>query len=147
MTLTSDTIHVSREIGGNVIMQIPDVDRGKAVLRNIVGVVLQKNDQGFHKIETQYGMLDKLYCRYVLYIYVHVLSEFDKCKDKFLHEEDVPNINLPLGTVTKEADIGTGKGFMRCVCMKGCMTKRCLCMKNGYLCNSKCHDSLSCNNK
>lgn len=74
-------------------------------------------------------------------------SEFDKCKEKFLHEEDVPNTKLPLRTVAKEAAIGTGQGFIRCVCKKGCVTKRCLCKKNGYLCNSKCHDSLSCNNK
>ncbi|CAG9577522.1 unnamed protein product [Danaus chrysippus] len=64
MTLASDKIHVPVEIGDNVIIQIPDVDRAKANLRNIVGVILQKDDQGFHKIGTKYGMLDKLYCRY-----------------------------------------------------------------------------------
>ncbi|CAG9577527.1 unnamed protein product [Danaus chrysippus] len=92
MTLASDKIHVPVEIGDNVIIQIPDVDRAKANLRNIVGVVLQKDDQGFHKIGTKYGMLDKLYC----------MSELDKCKEKFLHEEDVPNTSLPLRTVARE---------------------------------------------
>lgn len=64
MTLASDAIHVPVEIGDNVIIRIPDVDRAKADLRNIVGVVLQKDEQGFHKIGTKYGILDKLCCRY-----------------------------------------------------------------------------------
>ncbi|CAG9561120.1 unnamed protein product [Danaus chrysippus] len=114
MTLASDKIHVPVEIGDNVIIQIPDVDRAKANLRNIVRVVLQKDDQDFHKIGTKYAMLDKLYCR----------SELDKCKEKFLHEEDVPNTSLPLRTVAREASIGTGQGFMRCVCKKGYPRKK-----------------------
>lgn len=96
-----------------------------------------------------YILLFSLYHYYVKANYLNVFfrSEFDKCKEKFLREEDVPNTNLPLRTVAKEAAIGTGQGFMRCVCKKGCMSKRCLCKKSGYLCNSKCHDSFSCNNK
>lgn len=37
--------------------------------------------------------------------------------------EDILNINLPLRTVSKEAAIGIGQGFMSCVCKKGWMSK------------------------
>ncbi|KAI4455492.1 hypothetical protein MML48_9g00008913 [Holotrichia oblita] len=64
MKLASDSIHARVEIGDNIIIPIPDVDRAKADLRNIIGVVLQMDEQGLHKIGTKYGILDKLYCRY-----------------------------------------------------------------------------------
>lgn len=67
MKLASDSIHARVEIGDNIIIPIPDVDRAKADLRNIIGVVLQMDEQGLHKIGTKYGILDKLYCRYVLF--------------------------------------------------------------------------------
>ncbi|KAI4469133.1 giy-yig endonuclease superfamily [Holotrichia oblita] len=67
MKLASDSIHARVEIGENIIIPIPDVDRAKADLRNIIGVVLQMDEQGLHKIGTKYGILDKLYCRYVLF--------------------------------------------------------------------------------
>ncbi|KAI4455650.1 hypothetical protein MML48_9g00000106 [Holotrichia oblita] len=63
MKLASDSIHARVEIGDNIIIPIPDVDRAKADLRNIIGVVLQMDEQGLHKIGTKYGILDKLYCR------------------------------------------------------------------------------------
>jgi len=41
---------------------------------------------------------------------------------------------------------GSGQGFLRCLCTKKCVTKRCLCFKNRILCNSKCHSSSPCCN-
>lgn len=65
MKLVSDALHPPVEKGDNIIIPIPDVDRAKADLRNIIGVVLEKNQEGLHKIGTKHGILDKLYCRYV----------------------------------------------------------------------------------
>ncbi|XP_023241970.1 uncharacterized protein LOC111640202 [Centruroides sculpturatus] len=137
MKLASDSIHAPVEIGDNIIIPIPDVDRAKADLRNIIGVILQKDEQGLHKIGTKYGILDKLYCR----------SEFDMSKENFLPLEEVPETNVSLRTAARRAALGTGQGFARCLCKKSCMSKRCFCRKKGNLCNSKCHDSLPCNNK
>ncbi|KAK9679897.1 hypothetical protein QE152_g39579 [Popillia japonica] len=44
MKLASDSIHARIEIGDNIIIPIPDVDRAKADLRNIIGVVLQMDN-------------------------------------------------------------------------------------------------------
>jgi hypothetical protein len=41
MKIISDATHPPVDVGGNVILPIPDVDRAKADLRNLVGVVLE----------------------------------------------------------------------------------------------------------
>jgi hypothetical protein len=62
MELISDATHPPVDVGSNVIIPIPDVDRAKADLRNIVGVLLDKNEDGLYKIGTKDGVVDKLYC-------------------------------------------------------------------------------------
>jgi hypothetical protein len=59
----SDAIHPPVDVGGNVILPIQDVDRAKADLRNLVGVVLQRNEDGLYRIETKEGVVNKLYCK------------------------------------------------------------------------------------
>ncbi|KAJ4449730.1 hypothetical protein ANN_01134 [Periplaneta americana] len=54
-------------IGGNIIIRIPDVDRGEVDLRNLLGVLLETNDDDLYRIGTEDEILNKLYCR----------SEFD----------------------------------------------------------------------
>jgi hypothetical protein len=63
MKLISDATHPPVDVGGYVIIPIPDVDRAKADLQNIVGVVLDKNEDGLYKIGTKDRVVDKLYCR------------------------------------------------------------------------------------
>ncbi|GBP68827.1 Ionotropic receptor 25a [Eumeta japonica] len=65
MKATSDKSHPPANIGDNMTtIPIPDVDKGKGDLRNIIGVILQKNDEGFYKVGTKHGILQKLYYRY-----------------------------------------------------------------------------------
>jgi hypothetical protein len=59
----SDATHSPVDVGGNIILPIPDVDRAKADLQNFVGVVLQENEDGLCRIETKDGVVNKLYCR------------------------------------------------------------------------------------
>jgi hypothetical protein len=63
MKLISDATHPPAYVGGNVIIPIPDLDRAKADLRHILGVVLDTNEDGLYKIGTKDGVVDKLYCR------------------------------------------------------------------------------------
>jgi organic hydroperoxide reductase OsmC/OhrA len=44
MKMISDATHLPVDVEGNVILPIPDVDRAKADLRNVVGVVLERNE-------------------------------------------------------------------------------------------------------
>ncbi|KAF2904930.1 hypothetical protein ILUMI_01246 [Ignelater luminosus] len=57
MKATSDKSHPPANIGDNVTIPIPDVDKGKGDLRNIIGVILQTNDEGFYKVGTKHGAL------------------------------------------------------------------------------------------
>ncbi|XP_039312990.1 KRAB-A domain-containing protein 2-like [Solenopsis invicta] len=137
MQLISDATHSPVDIGANIIIPIPDVDRRKADLRNLIGIVLERNEDGLYKIGTKDGILNKLYCR----------SEFDISPQIFLTQEQVPKQEISLRTAARKGAVGTGQGFVRCACTKNCTSKRCFCMKKGNLCNSKCHNSMPCKNK
>ncbi|KAG8173715.1 hypothetical protein JTE90_023691 [Oedothorax gibbosus] len=135
MKLSSDATHPPVEVGANVLVPIPEVDRAKADFRNLLGVVVEKQDD-LHRIGTAEGILNKLYCR----------SEFDTTA-KFVTLEDVPiEKAVSLRTAARKAAIAP-QGFSKCACKKACISRRCCCKKRGVLCNSKCHDSQSYNNK
>ncbi|KAF2885805.1 hypothetical protein ILUMI_20388 [Ignelater luminosus] len=53
MKATSDKSHPPANIGDNVTIPIPDVDKGKGDLRNIIGVILQTNDEEVVKTKTR----------------------------------------------------------------------------------------------
>lgn len=72
MKMATEKSQPEAEVGDNVTIPIPDVDKAKGDLRNIIGVVLEKNDTGFYKIATKHGVLNKLYCRQ------HYLLQFNK---------------------------------------------------------------------
>ncbi|GBN66665.1 hypothetical protein AVEN_215284-1 [Araneus ventricosus] len=63
MKKISDATHPEVYIGGNVVISIPDLDRANADLRNLIGVVLEKNKDGLYKIGANDGVLNKLYSR------------------------------------------------------------------------------------
>lgn len=76
MKTASDQSHPPLKVGDNVTIPIPDVDKGKADLRNIIGVILEVTCEQLYRIGTKSGILDKLYCRYVptnsnlIYVYL-----------------------------------------------------------------------------
>ncbi|XP_049886470.1 KRAB-A domain-containing protein 2-like [Pectinophora gossypiella] len=138
MKASSDKSHPPANIGDNVTIPIPDVDKGRGDLRNIIGVILQRNDEGFYKIGTKHGVLQKLYCR----------TEFDICSQKFLSVGEVDqDTEISLRTAATKHSVGSGQGFVRCSCIRNCLTNRCKCKKKKVLCNSKCHQSTACKNK
>ena len=63
MKATSHKSHPPAKVGDNIIIPTPDVDRAKEDLRNVIGVVLEASDDGFYKIGTKHGILQKFYCR------------------------------------------------------------------------------------
>ncbi|XP_050316173.1 uncharacterized protein LOC126750568 [Anthonomus grandis grandis] len=109
MKATSQKSHLPAKVGDNIVIPTPDVDRAKGDLRNVIGVVLKASDDGFYKIGTKHGLLQKLYCR----------NEFDICAQKFLLEEKViENIELLLRTAAIKNSVGTGQGFFKCSCQE-----------------------------
>ena len=62
--------------------------------------------------------------------------------------KDLPyDKEISLRSAATSSSVGTGQGFFRCHCTKHCATNICKCKKNKVLCNSKCHNSMSCKNK
>ena len=127
-----------REVGGNVSVPIPDVDRGRGEFRNVLGAITEVGNDGMYAIGTTHGTLEQKYTR----------SQFVPNKVTSLEVSDVPDTEVNLRQVARNDSMGSGQGFRRCGCVTGCSKKtRCGCLAAGFLCNSKCHKSLSCNNK
>ncbi|KAK7602738.1 hypothetical protein V9T40_006712 [Parthenolecanium corni] len=122
------------EVGETVRIPIPDVDRARADLRNVLGVVLSHTD-GVYEIVTHFGKLNQLYSR----------NQFTICTDQFLSANDVPGQKISLRA--RSASVTGGQGFERCMCKTDCRTSRCSCKTKARLCTSKRHSSLSCANK
>ncbi|XP_050499952.1 KRAB-A domain-containing protein 2-like [Diabrotica virgifera virgifera] len=138
MKSTSDHKLQPVDKGCTVRVPVPDVDRGRGDARSILGVVLDVVDNGFYRIGTRDGVLKQLYAR----------SQFNTCPVNIIKEDEIPmEKTLTLRTVATTQSTGSGQGFFKCSCNKKCQTKKCYCIKNNVLCNSKCHKALSCCNK
>ena len=123
----------------NVAVPIPMVDKGRGDPRNILGVIVDRDEHYIYKIAVKAGILSKKYSR----------NQF-LCPQQLLNDSDVSTEStITLRQALKSTASG-GQGFFWCDCSKGkkqCQTNRCKCYKAKRLCNSKCHSSLSCHNK
>ncbi|XP_025196654.1 uncharacterized protein LOC112595603 [Melanaphis sacchari] len=137
MKLQSDMSHPPALQGCNVRIKIPDVDRSKCDPQSIIAIVLEKTTDGFYRLGTKYGILKQHYAR----------SQFSLCTEKFITLSDVPDVDICLRKASESQSLGNGQGFFKCTCQQKCTTKRCICLKNNLLCNSKCHPKSSCTNK
>jgi hypothetical protein len=65
MEMLSDATRPPADVRGNVILPIPDINRAKEDLRNVMGVVLERSVDGQYRIGTKEGLVNKVYLRYV----------------------------------------------------------------------------------
>ena len=130
----------SGEVGDNVAIPIPMVDRGRGDPRNILGVILDRDELNMYTIAVKSGIISSKYSR----------NQFDLCPQKLLTDCDVnTECKVTLRQAVKATTLG-GQGYFRCDCGHGkkqCQTNRCKCFKAGKMCNSRCHNSLTCKNK
>lgn len=141
------------EVGANVRIPIDAVDRGKTDPRNVLGVVMENNG-GYYKIGTQHGFFFSKINLNKNEKYKGVLSHklvrtaFATTGANHISLEDVPltSTAISLRAASKASSQHGGQGFKHCNCQSGC-ANRCGCRRDGKLCNSKCHGSLSCKNK
>lgn len=137
MKKRSDQKFQPATIGQNVVIRIPDVDRGRADLRNIMAVVIEEKD-GFYTLGTKYGRLNRLYVR----------NQFEICASIFVTVEEVPEKEISLREAVGHTSVsGRTQGVLKCGCTTKCTTNSCKCRKSKIFCNSRCHNSLSCCNK
>jgi len=132
--------HVAGNLGNNITMPISLVDRGLGDPRNIMGVIIDRDNNDLYRIAVRGGVLAGKYAR----------NQFDLCTQKLLTREDVSEVT-EVGLrrpVQLESRCG-GQGFVKCNCTgaKRCATNRCKCFKARVKCNSRCHTALACENK
>lgn len=132
--------NVPGKVGDNITIPIPLVDRGRGDPRNIVGVIVDRDENDLYKISVKGGILNGKYSR----------NQFDLCNYALLTTNDVSQDNeISLREAVQcESNCG-GQGFLRCNCAgtSRCQTNRCKCFKAKMKCNSRCHSALTCNNK
>ncbi|KAK9712777.1 hypothetical protein QE152_g24731 [Popillia japonica] len=123
--------HPIGKIGETVRIPIPDVDRARSDLRNILGVILVVEDNNY-SIGTKLGKLQQMYSR----------NQFTICKQSMVAIDDVPeSVEVSLRECAKKSSCVGDQGYNRCFCNQKCRTKKCKCRNNGKLCNSKCQQN------
>lgn len=130
-------------VGTTVKIPVPEVDRARGAPQNILAVVTEVSD-GFYKLATTSGFIKQKFVR----------TEFHPCKENLLSLEEISKklsetnteLSVRQAAATENSIFGT-QGFNKCSCKSGCSTNKCSCFKAGKICTSKCHGSLSCNNK
>jgi hypothetical protein len=122
----------------NVVIPITAVDRGPIDPRNIKGIVAQVNDHGQYNVGTKVGLIKGYLSR----------NQIEFCESETVNVSDVPDSKLSLRAVPSKLSMSGGQGFFHCNC-KNCSfkTSRCKCRTFKVLCNSRCHQSLSCTNR
>jgi hypothetical protein len=75
-------------------------------------------------------------------------NEMSICKqDLMLQEEINCATNISVRETASNQSLSGGQGFLKCSGKSKCSSNRCKCKKNGKLCNSRCHNPGSCDNK
>ncbi|CAJ0926440.1 unnamed protein product, partial [Mesorhabditis belari] len=124
------------DVGQNVLMPIPCVDRPKIGPRNLMGVVTAVTD-GFYSIGRQNGHLRQTFTR----------NQLAPCGAEFFSINSIPDGETSLRTVVGASSISGSQGHAHCLCLSGCTTNRCASRKKSLLCNSRCHHARSFTNK
>ena len=138
MLKRSESQRPQLQVGDNVRVAVPKVDRGRADPPNLLAVITECKDHGGYVVGTFKGRLkgDLPW------------NAVEKCKQNaFLTLEDVPDSELSLRQTVTQQSIGRDQGLSYCNCRSGCHNGRCKCKKSNVLCNSRCHPNLACGNK
>ena len=105
--------------------------------QNIKGVILDKTEHGF-RVGTKAGTITGFMNR----------NQIEKIQGNTLSASDIPDSGeLSVRQTVQILSLSGGQGHLHCSCRSGCKTAKCKCKRSGLLCNSRCHASLSCNNK
>jgi len=90
------------DIGTNVVVRVPDLDRGLLAPRNVLAVVVDVNSSGLYLLGTKEGLLERLYAR----------NEFTIADNNFIEAHDVPSSSLSLRSASMITS-GSKQGFVR----------------------------------
>ncbi|KRX38101.1 hypothetical protein T05_16043 [Trichinella murrelli] len=133
MTRRSKKMLIPLQIGQNCTLRVPDVDRGPADPKNFL-VVVMAECEGLYTVGCRERKLASKF----------TAADLQVISENLLSIDEAPDAKIPLRTaVTKATD---GQGYVKCMCLSGCLSGRCSCSRKRVLCNSRCHPEKSCNN-
>ena len=92
-------------VGDNILVPVPDIDRGRADFRNVKGVIIKCGNDGIYTIGTSHGILRQQYATTV---------------GAFLEETEVQENVISLREVARKESLGSGQGSRSCTCLTGC---------------------------
>jgi len=136
MVSLSDSRLPTVAIGTNVVVRVPDLDRGRLTSRNVLTVVVDVNSSGLYLLGTKECLLERLYA----------CNEFTTADNNFIEAHDVPSSSLSFRSASMITS-GIKQGSVSCHCKRYCIDKKCKCLSKNMKCNSKCHCNSSCKNK
>ncbi|XP_046560064.1 uncharacterized protein LOC124269094 [Haliotis rubra] len=110
--------HVAGNPGDNVTIPIPLVDRGKGEPRNIMGVILDGNENDLYRVAVRSGILKERYCR----------SQYDLSAQNNLSMVDVQtDKEIGLRQAVQQELVCGGQGYTKCNCAQN--AKQCKTIK------------------
>ncbi|KAJ8935305.1 hypothetical protein NQ314_012895 [Rhamnusium bicolor] len=104
MKLSSNKALPPAKVGDTVKLSVPDVDRGRADARNILGVVISIKDDIYYKIGTEKGTLPQLFTR----------NQFGICPASLIPLENVSTIEKSHREIASASSLCGGQGYKRC---------------------------------
>jgi len=98
------------DIGTNVVVRVPNLDRGRLAPRNVLAVV--DVTSGLYLLGRKEGLLEWLYTR----------NEFTTADNNCIEAHDVPSSSLSYRPASMIRS-GSKQGFVSCHCKKYCIDK------------------------
>ena len=120
-------------IGTNVVVRVPDLDRGRLAPRNVLAVVVDVSSSGLYLLGTKEGQLQRLYAR----------NEFTTADNNNIEAHDVLSSSLSLRSSSMITS-GSKQGSVSCHCKRYSIDIKCKCRSENMKCNSKCHSNSCC---
>ncbi|XP_068229732.1 KRAB-A domain-containing protein 2-like [Palaemon carinicauda] len=133
MTRRAKHLLSALQVGDNATLKVPEFDRGPSDSRNLLVVVLQR-DEDLYQVGCREGRITTRY----------TAADMDLVKEKLLTPDEVPDVEMALRTaVTRYKG---GQGYMKCACKTNCTTSRCSCTNKLLKYNSCCPPGRSYSN-
>ncbi|CAF4145939.1 unnamed protein product, partial [Adineta steineri] len=110
-------------VGDNVLVPVPDVDRGPTDARNVLAVIIVIKDDKY-KLGVEQGVINNYYS----------FNQFSKAPGipTILIRDVDQSIKKSLREVVRLQSVTGGQGFLKCSCKGGCSSSRCKCKKINF---------------
>jgi len=131
--------------GDVCLVPLDDVDRTKVDSGNLVGVIVDMNDdKSVAKVATKHGLLHRSYAYHRLQPVKENANDraTNDLEDAYLNWQGLPKIS-EREAARHVSSVG-GQGVIKCNCKGDCTSNSCACKKAGRVCSSRCHRNSKC---